>query len=163
MLARQAKPEVKQEAVEEAKVDSLALARADSIAAFKRDDVAFSRGPGIQVVVPSPYPIEQVKEFISKRKTSSAYGTLAVLLNDSAKVDEALATQICDYIYLEYTDKLNQLKDLNSNKLRKLVKLKKQLQLQRELIEETSKPLSEAIDRLQSWREEWLAEKKRWN
>jgi small-conductance mechanosensitive channel len=59
--------------------------------------------------------------------------------------------------------KLKQLKDLNSNKLRKLVKLKKQIIHQSELLEENSKPLSEAISQFQKWRKEWLGEKKSWN
>ncbi len=62
-----------------------------------------------------------------------------------------------------YIDKLKQLKDLNSNKLRKLVKLKKQIQQQSEFLEENSKPLSKAISQLQTWRKEWLGEKKSWN
>ena len=62
-----------------------------------------------------------------------------------------------------YIDKLKQLKDLNSNKLRKLVKLKKQIQQQSELLEKNSKPLSKAISQFQTWRKEWLGEKKRWD
>jgi potassium efflux system protein len=62
-----------------------------------------------------------------------------------------------------YTDKLKQLKDLNSNKLRKLVKLKQQIQQQNELLEKNSEPLSKAISQFQTWRKEWLGEKKRWD
>ena len=73
-----------------------------------------------------------------------------------------------DYAAIEvelnnYLDKLNQLKNLNSSKLRKLVKLKKQLHKQSELLEENSKPLGKAIGQLETLRKEWLAEKKCWN
>jgi len=62
-----------------------------------------------------------------------------------------------------YIDKLKQLKDSNSTKLKKLRWLKKQIKQQSELLEKNSKPLSKEISQLQKWRKEWLSEKKSWN
>ena len=62
-----------------------------------------------------------------------------------------------------YIDELKQLKNLNSNKLRKLMKFKKQIKQQSELLEENRKSLRKAITQFQTWRKEWLGEKKSWD
>jgi small-conductance mechanosensitive channel len=58
---------------------------------------------------------------------------------------------------------LQQLKDSKDHRLINLVELRKIIERENELLEEISKPLSEAIRQLGTWRKEWLAEKKRWN
>jgi small-conductance mechanosensitive channel len=63
-------------------------------------------------------------------------------------------------------DPANQLEKLKLSKyyrLRKLVELGEVIEQEGELFEETNKPLNRAISQLESWRAEWLTEKKKWN
>ena len=59
--------------------------------------------------------------------------------------------------------KLQRLKDSKDYKYNKLVDLREAIKHENELFEEISKPLGQAIRQLGAWREEWLAEKERWN
>jgi small-conductance mechanosensitive channel len=58
---------------------------------------------------------------------------------------------------------LQQLKDSKDYQYTELVELRGAIEKENELFEKISKPLSEAIRQLGTWRKEWLAEKKRWN
>jgi chromosome segregation ATPase len=57
---------------------------------------------------------------------------------------------------------LQRLKDSKDYKSKKLVALREEIEQKNESFEEISKPLSNAIRQLGTWRREWLAEKKRW-
>jgi potassium efflux system protein len=58
---------------------------------------------------------------------------------------------------------LQQIRDKKDGRLNKLVELRKVIELENKLFEEISKPLSEAIHQVGTWRNDWLAEKQRWN
>jgi potassium efflux system protein len=58
---------------------------------------------------------------------------------------------------------LQRLKDSNEFRFNKLAELKEAIEQENGLFEEISEPLGKAIHHLGAWREEWLAEKKRWN
>jgi small-conductance mechanosensitive channel len=58
---------------------------------------------------------------------------------------------------------LQRLKASEDYKYSQLVDLRTVVKKEDAVFEETSKPLSEAIRQLGTWREEWLAEKKRWS
>ena len=60
-------------------------------------------------------------------------------------------------------DKLQRLKDSEDSNYNKLVELKKIIEQENALFEKTSNPVREEIRRIGAWREEWQAEKKRWN
>ncbi len=58
---------------------------------------------------------------------------------------------------------LQRLKDSKGYKYSKLVALREAIKQENEFFEVISKPVNQAIRKLGAWREEWLAEKKRWN
>ena len=58
---------------------------------------------------------------------------------------------------------LETLRDSEDYKYSKLVELREAVKQESELFEEISKPLNQAIRQLGAWRQEWLAEKKRWS
>jgi len=61
------------------------------------------------------------------------------------------------------SDQLQKLKDAKVLKFNKLVELKYAIELENELFERISRPLSKDIRKVGAWRKEWLAEKKHWN
>ena len=61
------------------------------------------------------------------------------------------------------SDQLQKLKDAKELKFKKLVELKYAIELENDLFEKISKPLSKDIHKVSAWRKEWLAEKKHWN
>jgi small-conductance mechanosensitive channel len=63
----------------------------------------------------------------------------------------------------EPADQLRALEDSKDYKYSKLVELREIIKQEAELFERTSKPLSQAIRQLGDWRQEWLAERRRWN
>ncbi len=60
-------------------------------------------------------------------------------------------------------DQLQRLKDSKEYKYNKLLELGQTIKEENESFEKISKPLTDAIRRLETWRKEWLTEKKRWN
>ena len=60
-------------------------------------------------------------------------------------------------------DQLEGLKDSEDYKYNKFVELREVIRQKNELFEEISKPLSDAIRQLGTWRTEWLTEKKLWS
>ena len=58
---------------------------------------------------------------------------------------------------------LQQLKESNDYRNRKLVELRENIETENKLFEKASKPLSLAIRQLGAWRTEWLAEKQHWS
>jgi potassium efflux system protein len=58
---------------------------------------------------------------------------------------------------------LQQIKEAKGGRLNKLVELRKVIEQENKLFEESSRPLSEAIHQFGTWRNDWLAEKQRWN
>jgi hypothetical protein len=58
---------------------------------------------------------------------------------------------------------LQQIKDSKGIRLKKLVELRKVIERENELYEEISRPLSEGIRQFGAWRNDWQAEKQRWN
>ncbi len=58
---------------------------------------------------------------------------------------------------------LQQIKDSKDVRLKKLVELRKVIEQDNELFEEINRPLSEAIRQFGAWRNDWQAEKQRWN
>ena len=61
------------------------------------------------------------------------------------------------------SDQLQKLKDTKELKFNKLVELKYAIELENDLFEKISRPLSKDIRKVGAWRKEWLAEKKHWN
>jgi small-conductance mechanosensitive channel len=55
-----------------------------------------------------------------------------------------------------------QLKESKDYQYNELVELKQRIRQEKELLDEVSKPIREAVRQLGAWREEWLADKKRW-
>ena len=60
-------------------------------------------------------------------------------------------------------DQLQRLKSSKVHNYNNLVELRETIEKENERFEKNSKPLNRAIRQLGAWREEWLAEKKRWN
>jgi len=60
-------------------------------------------------------------------------------------------------------DQLLHLKDSKDYRLKKLMKLRKEIKRENESLEAINMPLSEKIRQVETWRKEWLAEKKRLN
>ena len=58
---------------------------------------------------------------------------------------------------------LQQIKDSKHTRLKKLVELRKVIGRENELFDEISRPLSEAIRQFAAWRNDWQAQKQRWN
>jgi len=58
---------------------------------------------------------------------------------------------------------LQQIKDSEDVRLKKILELRKIVERENELFNEISKPLNEAIRQFGAWRNDWLAEKQRWN
>ena len=58
---------------------------------------------------------------------------------------------------------LQKIKAAKEGRLNKLVELRKVIERENKLFEETSRPLSEAIHQFGTWRNDWLAEKQQWN
>ncbi|EFK10840.1 transporter, small conductance mechanosensitive ion channel (MscS) family protein [delta proteobacterium NaphS2] len=58
---------------------------------------------------------------------------------------------------------LQQIKNAKDRQLNKLVELRKAIERENKLFEEISKPLSEAIDQFGTWRNDWLAQRQKWN
>ncbi len=58
---------------------------------------------------------------------------------------------------------LQQIKDSKDGRLNKLVELRKVIEREKELFEEISRPLSEAIRQCGDWRNAWQAEKQNWS
>ena len=61
------------------------------------------------------------------------------------------------------TAQLQQIKDSKEGRFNKLVELKEAIKRENRLFEEISKPLNEAIRQFGAWRNDWQAEKQRWN
>ena len=58
---------------------------------------------------------------------------------------------------------LQQIKDSKDVKLDKLVEIRRAIERENELLEEISRPLGETIRQFGAWRNDWQAEKQRWN
>jgi small-conductance mechanosensitive channel len=58
---------------------------------------------------------------------------------------------------------LQQIKDSKDGRLNKLVELRKVIEREKELFEEISRPLSEAIRQFGAWRNAWQVEKQNWS
>jgi potassium efflux system protein len=58
---------------------------------------------------------------------------------------------------------LQRLKDAKAYRFSKIVGLRETIEQKKEMFDEISEPLSNAISQLEAWRKEWLEEKKRWN
>ena len=58
---------------------------------------------------------------------------------------------------------LLQIKDSKDVKLDKLVEIRRAIERENELLEEISRPLGETIRQFGAWRNDWQAEKQRWN
>ncbi len=58
---------------------------------------------------------------------------------------------------------LQQIKDAKDGRLNKLLEIRKIIEQENKLFEEINRPLSEAIRQFGAWRNDWLAEKQRWN
>ena len=63
----------------------------------------------------------------------------------------------------EPANQLQQLKDSKEYNYNKLVDLREKIEQENTMFREIGKPVSRAIGQLGAWREEWLAEQKRWN
>ena len=94
-------------------------------------------------------------------------GRLAVLRNRTRTgLDiSALETQ---YAEIEsnmngLSDQVQQLEDSKKYRYGKLSEIRAAIQKQETLLEKINEPLSKAILRFNTWRNDWLAEKKRWN
>ena len=61
------------------------------------------------------------------------------------------------------TAQLQQIKDSKEGRFNKLVELREAIKRENRLFEEISKPLNEAIRQFGAWRNDWQAEKQRWN
>jgi hypothetical protein len=61
------------------------------------------------------------------------------------------------------TAQLKQMKDSKDIRINKLVEHMEVIEQEKELFEETSRPLREAIHQFGTWRNAWQAEKQRWN
>ena len=62
----------------------------------------------------------------------------------------------------DYTGQFQRMKDSKNYTYNELVDLREGIRQDSKLFEEISKPMSRSIRQLGAWREEWLAEKKRW-
>jgi len=58
---------------------------------------------------------------------------------------------------------LQQIKDKKDGRLDKLLELRKVIERENKLFEEISKPLNEVIYQVDTWRNDWLAEKRKWS
>ena len=112
-----------------------------------------------------PVALPELSEIIPL--STKLYGRLAVLENTiTGMLDISAVQRQYDEIEADLkvpADQLQQHKDSNVYRYRKLVELKEQIEQENELFEEISKPLIKGIDQLGAWRKEWLAEKKLWN
>jgi len=61
------------------------------------------------------------------------------------------------------TAQLQQIKDSKEGRFNKLVELREAIKRENRLFEKISKPLNEAIRQFGAWRNDWQAEKQRWN
>ena len=73
--------------------------------------------------------------------------------NEVAKIEERLE---------EPAAQLQQIKNTKDGRSNKLAGLREVIGRENKLFEKTNKPLSDAIDKLGTWRNDWLAEKRRW-
>lgn len=94
-------------------------------------------------------------------------GSLANLRNnlnqvaDFAAVEKTYAVIATDVE--KYTSKYSKIKEINSLNIGQLYVLRQNIADNKYLLEDVSKPLTDQISRIDSWKTEWVAEKNRWN
>ncbi len=100
-------------------------------------------------------------------KAAKLSGELAILENRVWEVLDALELEK-KYARFEESLKgpaaqLQQIKDSKDIRLKKIVELRKVIEREYLLFDEISRPLREAIRQFGAWRNDWQAEKQRWN
>jgi hypothetical protein len=100
-------------------------------------------------------------------KAAKLSGELAILENRVRDVLDVLEIEK-KYAGIEKSLKdpvarLQQVKDTKDVRLKRLEELRKVVERENELFEEVSRPLNETIRQFGAWRNDWQAEKQRWN
>jgi len=135
----------------------------EAIATEARGPSGDPEGTGVQ----EPPPVEEPDLADMIPLVSKLAGRLVTLENGIAGLLDVSEVE-SDYARVKANlqgpaDQLRALEDSKDYKYSRLVELREIIRQEDELFERTSKPLSQAIRQLGAWREEWLAERSRWN